>query len=150
MTPQRIAIFVGSFDPYTIGHHSVVKRILPLFDKLIIGIGINDQKQYSSTEEERVRHIAQIYATEKRIEVKAYHDLTIDFAQREGASFIVKGVRNVADFEYERAQADINRRLSGIETIFLPAEPGMDIVSSSIVRELRKYGKDTSEFTEII
>ncbi|MBQ6064058.1 MAG: pantetheine-phosphate adenylyltransferase [Prevotella sp.] len=146
---MTIAIFPGSFDPYTIGHHSVVRRILPLFDKLIIGIGINDQKHYSSTEEERVSHIAQIYASEKRIEVKAYHGLTIDFARQEGALFIVKGVRNVADFEYERTQADVNRRLSGIETIFLPAEPGMDIVSSSIVRELGKYGKDTSEFTEI-
>ena len=149
MNPPRIAIFPGSFDPYTIGHHSVVRRILPLFDKLIIGIGINDQKHYSLTEEQRVGRIAQVYAQESRIEVKAYHDLTIDFARREGAMCIVKGVRNGADFEYERTQADINRRLSGIETILLPAEPGMDIVSSSMVRELGKYGKDTTEFTEI-
>ncbi len=147
---MRTAIFVGSFDPYTIGHHSVVKRILPLFDKLVIGIGINDKKQYTCSGEERVKRIAAIYAQEQHIEVKAYHDLTIDFAKREGAQFIVKGVRNVADFEYERTQADINRKLSGIETILLPAEPGLDIISSSMVRELVRFGKDTSEFTTII
>ena len=146
---MKIGIFPGSFDPYTIGHHSVVRRILPLFDRLIIGIGINDQKKYSSTEGERVSRIAQLYAQEPRITVKAYHDLTVDFAKREGATVIVKGVRNVADFENERTQADINRRLSGIETILLPAEPGMDIVSSSLVRELAKFGKNTSEFTTI-
>lgn len=147
---MRTAIFVGSFDPYTIGHHSVVKRILPLFDKLVIGVGINDKKHYTCSGEERVKRIAAIYAQEQHIEVRAYHDLTIDFAKREGAKFIVKGVRNVADFEYERTQADINRKLSGIETILLPAEPGLDIISSSMVRELARYGKDTSEFTTII
>lgn len=147
---MRTAIFVGSFDPYTIGHHSVVKRILPLFDKLVIGVGINDKKQYTCNGEERVKRIATIYAQEQHIEVRAYHDLTIDFAKREGAQFIVKGVRNVADFEYERTQADINRKLSGIETILLPAEPGLDIISSSMVRELARFGKDTSEFTTII
>lgn len=146
---MKTGIFVGSFDPYTIGHHSVVKRILPLFDKLVIGIGINDKKQYRCQEEERVKIIAEIYAQEAKIEVKSYHDLTIDFARREGAQFIVKGVRNVADFEYERTQADINRNLSGIETILLPAEPGLDIVSSSMVRELARFGKDTSAFTTI-
>ena len=147
---MKTGIFVGSFDPYTIGHHSVVKRILPLFDKLVIGVGINDKKQYTCNGEERVRKITEIYAQEPKIEVKAYHDLTIDFARREGAQYIVKGVRNVADFESERTQADINRRLSGIETILLPAEPGMDIVSSSMVRELTRFGKDTSEFTTIL
>ena len=147
---MKTGIVVGSFDPYTIGHHSVVKRILPLFDKLIIGVGINDKKQYTCNGEERVRKIAEIYAQEQRIEVKSYNDLTIDFARREGAQYIVKGVRNVADFEYERTQADINRRLSGIETILLPAEPGMDIISSTMVRELTRFGKDTSEFTTII
>ena len=147
---MKTGIFVGSFDPYTIGHHSVVKRILPLFDKLIIGVGINDKKQYTCNVEERVRKIAEIYAQEQKIEVKSYNDLTIDFARREGAQYIVKGVRNVADFEYERTQADINRRLSGIETILLPAEPGMDIISSTMVRELTRFGKDTSEFTTII
>ena len=146
---MKTGIFVGSFDPYTIGHHSVVKRILPLFDKLVIGIGTNDKKQYSCQEEERVKKIAEIYAQEPKIEVKSYHDLTIDFARREGAQFIVKGVRNVTDFEYERTQADINRNLSGIETILLPAEPGLDIISSSMVRELARFGKDTSAFTTI-
>lgn len=145
---MRIGIFVGTFNPFTIGHASIVRRTLPLFDKLVIGVGVNTAKA-GCTEEEvaaRVEQIARLYATEEKIAVRSYSDLTVDFAQREGAQFIVKGVRSVKDFEYEREQADINRRLSGLETILLFAEPGMEAVSSSLVRELQRFGRDVSEF----
>lgn len=143
---MRTGIFVGSFDPFTIGHKSVVDRVLPLFDRVVIGVGVNERKQYMLTTEERVAAIRQLYAGDERVVVESYSDLTVDFAQRHGAQFVVKGVRNVRDFEYERDQADINRRLTGLETLLIYAEPGLDSVSSSVVRELNHFGKDTSMF----
>lgn len=146
---MRTGIFVGSFDPYTIGHHSIVKRALPLFDRIVIGVGFNERKKYMQTTETRVATISGIYAGEDRIEVKQYNDLTVDFARREGAEFIIKGVRSVKDFEYEREQADINRQLTGIETVLFFAEAGMESISSSVVRELTHFGKDVRKFTTI-
>lgn len=143
---MRTGIFVGSFDPFTIGHKSVVDRVLPLFDRVVIGVGVNERKQYMLTVEERVAAIRQLYVGDGRVVVESYSDLTVDFAQRHGAQFVVKGVRNVRDFEYERDQADINRRLTGLETLLIYAEPGLDSVSSSVVRELNHFGKDTSMF----
>lgn len=145
---MRTAIFVGTFNPFTIGHHSIVRRALPLFDKLVIGLGVNTAKAGCSEAEvaERMAHISRLYADDHRVEVASYADLTVDFARRQGAQFIVKGVRSVKDFEYEREQADINRRLSGLETILLLAEPGMESVSSSLVRELQRFGRDVTEF----
>ena len=128
---ERTGIFVGSFDPFTIGHASVVRRALPLFDRLVIGVGVNAGKRYMSSTEDRVAAISR---------------LTVDFAERHGAKFIVKGVRSVRDFEFEREQADINRRLTGVETVLLYAEPGMDSISSTVVRELTSYGRDCTEF----
>lgn len=143
---MRIGLFVGSFDPYTIGHDSIVKRALPLFDKIVIGVGFNERKKYMQTTETRVANIISIYSGEPKIEVKQYNDLTVDFARREGAEFIIKGVRSVKDFEYEREQADINRQLTGIETVLLFAEAGMESISSSVVRELTHFGKDVRKF----
>ena len=143
---MRTGIFVGSFDPYTIGHDSIVRRALPLFDKIVIGVGFNERKKYMQTTETRVANIMQIYAGEGKIEVKQYNDLTVDFARREGAEFIIKGVRSVKDFEYEREQADINRQLTGIETVLFFAEAGMESISSSVVRELTHFGKDVRKF----
>lgn len=143
---MRTGIFVGSFAPFTIGHKSVVDRVLPLFDRVVIGVGVNERKQYMLTVEERVAAIRQLYAGDERVVVESYSDLTVDFAQRHGAQFVVKGVRNMRDFEYERDQADINRRLTGLETLLIYAEPGLDSVSSSVVRELDHFGKDTSMF----
>lgn len=139
-------LFVGSFDPFTIGHDSIVRRALPLFDHIIIGVGVNERKKYMLSAEERVKRIKRLYADEPKIEVKAYSDLTIDFARREQATYIIKGVRSVKDFEYEREQADVNRLLSGVETIFLYAEPQLSSISSSMVRELQHFGRDISEF----
>ena len=139
-------LFVGSFDPFTIGHDSIVRRALPLFDHIIIGVGVNERKKYMLSAEERVRRIKRFYADEPKIEVKAYSDLTIDFARREQATYIIKGVRSVKDFEYEREQADVNRLLSGVETILLYAEPQLSSISSTMVRELQHFGRDISEF----
>ena len=139
-------LFVGSFDPFTIGHDSIVRRVLPLFDHIIIGVGVNERKKYMLDAEERVMRIKHLYADNPKIEVKAYSDLTIDFARREQATYIIKGVRSVKDFEYEREQADVNRLLSGVETIFLYAEPQLSSISSTMVRELQHFGRDISEF----
>lgn len=140
------AVFVGSFDPFTVGHYDIVQRALPLFDKLIIGVGINERKVYMNDTETRVADIIRIFNNNPKIEVKTYNDLTVDFAKRVGATFIVKGVRSVKDFEYEREQADINRRISGIDTLLLCADPQHASVSSSMVRELIHFGRDVSEF----
>lgn len=139
-------LFVGSFDPFTIGHASIVRRALPLFGHIIIGVGVNERKKCMLDAEERVMRIKRLYADNPKIEVKAYSDLTIDFARREQATYIIKGVRSVKDFEYEREQADVNRLLSGVETIFLYAEPQLSSISSSMVRELQHFGRDISEF----
>lgn len=143
---MRTGILVGSFDPYTIGHDSLVKRALPLFDKIVIGVGFNERKKYMQTTEKRVARIREIYKDEPKVEVKQYNDLTVDFARREGAGFIIKGVRSLKDFEYEREQADINRQLTGVETVLFFAEAGMESISSSVVRELAHFGKDVRRF----
>ena len=139
-------IFTGSLDPYTIGHDDILRRALPLFDHIVIGIGVNERKSYMQSAEERMKTIKAIYADEPKVEVKTYNDLTIDFARRENASYIIKGVRSVKDFEYERDQADINRQLSGVETLLLYADPRYSAVSSSMVRELIHFGQDVSRF----
>lgn len=140
------AIFPGTFDPFTIGHHSVVRRALTFMDELIIGIGINENKKSWFPIEKRVQMIADLYADEPRIQVEAYDCATIDFAMARNARFIVRGIRTVRDFEYEETIADINRKLAGIETLLLFTEPELTSVSSTIVRELFKYGKDVSPF----
>ncbi len=146
---MRTGIFVGSFDPFTIGHDSIVRRSLPLFDRLIIGVvGDHVQKPYMRSAEERMQAIRDLYSDIPAIEVKPYYGLAIDFAREHQARFIVKGVRSVKDFEYERDQADINRQLSHgeIETLLLYAEPQLSSVSSSMVRELRHFGVDVSPY----
>ena len=144
---ERTGIFVGTFDPFTIGHESIVRRALPLFDRLVIGVvGDNVHKPDMAPADERMEAIRRLYADEPRVEVKPFYGLAVDFAQTEGARYIIKGVRTVKDFEYERDQADINRQLTGVETLLLPAEPHLSAVSSSLVRELRHFGRDVSIF----
>ena len=139
-------IFTGSFDPFTVGHDDILRRALPLFSRIVIGVGVNERKQYMLSAEERCAAIRLIYEGEEKIEVKAYSDLTVDFARREGAAYIIKGVRSVKDFEYEREQADINRQLSGVETLLLYSDPRYSSVSSSMVRELIHFGQDVSRY----
>ena len=144
---MKTGIFVGTFNPFTVGHDSIVTRALPLFDKLVIGVvGDHVQKPGIPPAAERIEAIRALYADEPRIEVKAYFGLAVDFARSEGARFIVKGVRSVKDFEYEREQADINRQIAGIETILLYSEPEYSSISSSMVRELQHFGVDVSEY----
>ena len=143
---MKTAIFPGTFDPFTVGHASIVERGLPLFDRIVIGVGVNDNKRTLYTNEERVRNIQEIYANEPRVKVVAYDDLTVDLAKREGASFILRGIRSVRDFEYERDIAAMNERLSGVETVLLFTEPQYMSTSSSVVRELLRFGKDVTEF----
>ena len=141
----RTGVFVGSFNPFTIGHDSIVKRALPLFDRLVIGVvGDNVHKPDMPSAEERMQAIRELYADEQRIEVKSYHGLAMDFAKAEGAQYIVKGVRSVSDFEYEQWQADFNRRIGGIETILLYTRPEYAHISSTLVRDLMHYGKDVT------
>jgi pantetheine-phosphate adenylyltransferase len=143
---KKIAIFPGSFDPFTIGHASIVERGLPLFDEIVIGVGFNANKRSLFSPEERVEAIRNLYANEPRIRVVAYNDLTIDLARREGANYILRGLRSVKDFEYERDIANINHRLAGVETVLLFTEPQFSDISSSVVRELIAFGKDVTDF----
>ena len=143
---RRIALFPGTFDPFTLGHQSLVKRVLTCADAVVIAIGINEKKQTYYTLEQRVSAIRALYAEEPRVKVITYSGLTVDVAQQEQASFILRGVRSVTDFEYEKAIADVNRQLTGIETLLLFTEPAYAHISSSVVRELLHFGKDVSAF----
>ena len=144
---MRTGVFVGSFNPFTIGHDSIVRRALPLFDRLVIGVvGDNVNKPDLTPAADRVAAIEAIYADDRRVTVKEYQGLAVDFCLQEGGCCIVKGVRSVRDYEYELEQADINRELTHgqVETLLLPARPGLAHVSSSMVRELRHFGRDVT------
>ena len=146
---MRTGVFVGSFNPFTVGHDNIVRRALPLFDRLVIGVvGDNVQKPDLQSAEERMQAIRELYSDCPAVEVKPYYGLAVDFARAEGARFIVKGVRSVKDFEYEREQAEINRQITNgeIETILLYSEPQYSSVSSSMVRELQHFGVDVSPY----
>lgn len=143
---MKRAIFPGTFDPFTIGHASIVKRAITFIDELVIGIGYNENKRTMFSIEEREKTLRELYKNEPRVKIVSYNDLTIDFARRMDAQFIIRGIRCVKDFEYEETIADINRKLAGIETILLFTEPELTSVSSSVVRELISFGKDVSAF----
>ena len=141
---MKRAIFPGSFDPFTIGHHDIVMRGLDIFDEIVIGIGKNSNKQETFPLQERLERIKQAYADEPRVKVEVYEGLTIDFVAKHHAKHILRGVRSVKDFEYERDIAEANKQLSGIETVVLYTRPDLAHISSSLVRELYAYGKDIS------
>ncbi len=156
---MRIGIFTGTFDPFTIGHQNIAERALPMFDKLVIAVAVSKLKHATEEISQRVEAIRQVFPGEcstlvdaadpskgHHLEVVSYDDLTVDLAHRLGAQYLVRGVRSVKDFEYEREQADINRQIGGVETILLFSDPRYCSVSSTLVRELRFFGRDVSEF----
>ncbi|MDE7410686.1 MAG: pantetheine-phosphate adenylyltransferase [Paramuribaculum sp.] len=144
---QRIAVFAGSFNPFTVGHLSVLRRGLQLFDKIIVVLGYNIDKESDAIRiNERRESLSALLAPLSQVEVWSWSGLTVDAARKAGARFLLRGVRTVADFEYERNMADINRELSGIETVVFFATPSESMVSSSMVRELSRYGHDVTRF----
>ncbi len=142
----KTALFAGSFDPFTKGHQSVVRRALTFVDQVIVGIGVNIGKKSTFTLPERRAMIEKAFANEPRVKVMDYEGLTTDFAQQVGATILLRGVRTCKDFEYEKEIAEVNRRLTGIETAILFAEDQFTNISSTIVRELIHYGKNVREF----
>lgn len=144
---KRIALFPGSFDPYTIGHHDIITRSIGLFDKIIIGVGINSTKKYLNTTEERVNYIKQVYINEPKVGVVSYQELTINFCKKVDANYILRGLRNTIDFEYEKNIALMNLSLeSNIETIFLMCNPQYSHINSSVVKEVILNGGNVDEF----
>lgn len=138
---DRIAIFAGSFNPFTIGHRSIVERGLEIFDRIVIAIGYNPEKPMGDAEQ-RVERIRKSFESEPCVEVELYTGLTGEYCMAKGACAILRGVRGVADLEYERNLADANKKLLGIETVFLLSLPEYSYISSSLVRELAAHGKD--------
>ncbi len=139
---MRRAIFPGSFDPLTLGHFDIIHRGITLFDELVIAIGINADKKYMFTLEERTQFIKEAFKDEPKIKVMTYEGLTVDFCKKINASFILRGLRNPGDFEFEKAIAHTNRKLSEIETVFLLTSSGKSYISSSIVRDVIRNGGD--------
>lgn len=144
---QKIAIFPGSFDPFTIGHESVVRRAIPMFDKIIIMIGFNTKKKSFFPVDKRQRWIAQVFEDQPSVEVRTHEGLTVDFARQVNANYILRGLRTSADFEYERAIAQMNKKLfPQVETVFLLTMPEHTPINSSIVRDIILHGGDASMF----
>lgn len=144
---MRIALFPGTFDPITLGHTDIINRALPLFDKIVVGIGINTSKQPMFSEQQRVEWIGELYKTEPKVEAAVYSGLTIDFCKKINARFILRGIRYLADFEYEKTIADANRTMDkNLETIFLTGEPKYTSVASTIVRDIIRNHGDASFF----
>lgn len=143
---RPIAVFPGTFDPITVGHVSIVQRALPLFDRIVIGMGVNNTKKTMFEQEQRLTWIRAAFRNEPRIEAMAFEGLTVDLCKRVGAGFIVRGLRNSTDHGYERSIALMNRQLAGVETIFLPSASEHAHISSTIVRELIANKADVSAF----
>lgn len=144
---SRICLFPGTFDPITLGHVDIVKRSVSLFDKLFIGIGKNANKQPMFSDEQRYEWVKEIFAADSRIEVVMYEGLTVDCCRNIGAQYIVRGIRYVSDFEYEKVIADMNRSLdASIETVFLTCLPEYTSVASTLVRDVIRHGGDASPF----
>ncbi len=143
----KTAIFPGSFSPFTVGHQSVVDRALPLFDKIIISIGINSEKNQYFSIEERLQWIKDVYGNNPKIEIKFYEGLTVDFCKKENANYILRGLRDSHDFKFEKGIAQMNKDLNKeVETIFFITPPEISHISSSIIRDIIKNGGDVSKY----
>lgn len=143
---MKTVVFPGSFDPFTLGHANLVERALRIFDRVIIAVGYNVDKQGWIPVDERVRAVQELYLEESRVKVMSYNNLTVDFAKENDAGFILRGVRTMQDYEYERQMADINHTLDGIETVVLFTDNILSSISSSMVRELHHFGRDIARF----
>lgn len=144
---DRICLFPGTFDPVTLGHLDIINRAMPLFDKLVIGIGRNINKVPMFSENLRLQWLTDIYRDEPRVKAVVYDGLTVNCCKRVGANFILRGIRYVNDFEYEKAIADMNRSIDGhIETVFLTCLPQFTSVASTLVRDVLKHGGNVSQF----
>ena len=144
---MKIAVFPGSFDPITLGHESIVRRALPLFDRIIIAIGTNADKTGYFPVEKRLGWIRAVFSDCPAISVESYQGLTVDFCRERGAQYLIRGLRTSADFEFERGVGQVNNRLEpAIETVFLLTQPEHVMITSSIVREVHKYGGDVKQF----
>jgi pantetheine-phosphate adenylyltransferase len=143
---KRVALYPGTFDPFTVGHLSIVERGLQLFDEIIIAIGINESKKNNTSIQQRIEHIERVTAKMPGVRVVSYNNLTVEAAKEHGANFILRGVRTVADYEYERNLAYANRNLTGIETVLLYTLPELSYISSTMVRDLQRHGYDVSPY----
>lgn len=144
---QRICLFPGTFDPITMGHVDVIERAVSMFDKLVVGVGINSTKQPMFSVEQRAQWIADIFKNDSRVEVTGYEGLTVDFCKKIDAKYILRGIRYIADFEYEKAIADMNRMLApDIETVFLTCSPIYSTISSTLVRDVIRNGGNAGMF----
>lgn len=144
---KKIAIFPGSFDPITVGHESIIRRSIPLFDEIIVAIGVNSQKNYMFSLEKRQNWIKEIFRNEVKISVESYQGLTIDFCKRKNAGFILRGLRTSADFEFERGIAQMNNAMSPeIETVFILTSPEYSAINSTIIRDIVRNGGDAGRF----
>jgi pantetheine-phosphate adenylyltransferase len=147
---MKIAVFPGSFDPITLGHLDIVQRALPLFDKIIIAVGTNATKKYMFPEEQRINWIKETFKDEEKIKVDAYQGLTIEYCEKQNAQFILRGLRNPSDFEFEKAIAQTNRKLKkDLETVFLLTASGLSSISSSIVRDVMRNSGDYTQFVPV-
>ncbi|MEK6616346.1 MAG: pantetheine-phosphate adenylyltransferase [Bacteroidota bacterium] len=144
---NKIAVFPGSFDPITTGHESIIQRALPLFDKIIIAIGVNSTKDGYFSLEKRKAWIEKVFADEKKVKIKTYKGLTVDFCKKEKANYILRGLRTSADFEFERVIAQMNRSMnSSIETVFILSTPELSAIASTVIRDIIRNGGDANKF----
>ncbi len=144
---MKTALFPGSFDPITKAHVDILKRSMPLFDKVYVGIGVNSTKQSLLSVDKRLEMISAVFEGEDKLEMITYEGLTVNFCKKIGASYMIRGIRTVSDFEYEKAIAQMNHALiPEIESIFILSKPGYSAISSTIVRDILRYGGDVSQF----
>lgn len=143
---KRIGVFPGSFDPFSKGHENVVLRFLPMVDEVIIAVGVNSTKKYFFDLDSRVAHIKNLFKNHPTVSVETYTGLTTIFCSEKKAQFLLRGIRNTTDFEFEKSIAQMNKELSGIETLFLITDPNTAAVNSSIIREIKKNNGDISSF----
>lgn len=146
MFMKKIAVFPGSFDPFTKGHEDIVNRFLPLFDEVIIAIGVNQQKKYMFSLDSRKKHIQSLFENVDAVRVDTFDQLTVDYCKENQAQYLIRGIRNAIDSDYEQAIAQMNAKLADVETVFLMCNPEFAPISSSIVREIKKNNGDISQF----